>query len=348
MLEEVSMKRTVILLLASLAVFAIAVSAAGAASSPTVSTGVASNIKNTRADLNGSVNPNGAETHYWFVYGPTTLYGGTTSRHSAGSGTRPISVRLPVGALLPGTVYHYRLVAQNAFGTTIGGDRTLRTTGHPLPGVFTGGVTNVSAFGATVNGTILTNGGTTSWFFQYSSGAPFVSTQPGTAVGSSSATSVSQNLGGLAPGSTYQYRLVGTRGSSTFYGPFEVFSTFPLARPYPPRFTASTTPSRDRSKPFIFTTTGSLIPSSQFVSSAQCTGTVSIRYFIGNRQVTLSNTSLQSNCTFASQVVFNHTFAFKIGGKRPATEQLRVETRFGGNGYIAPTAKARVGHVTLG
>jgi hypothetical protein len=58
--------------------------------------------------------------------------------------------------------------------------------------------------------------------------------------------------------------------------------------------------------------------------------------------------ALQSNCAYRSTVAFNHTFAFKIGGPRPSTEQLRVETRFGGNGYIAPTAKARAGHVTLG
>jgi hypothetical protein len=342
------MKRTLTLLLASLAAFTVAVGVAGAASSPTVSTGAASTIRNTSAALNGSINPNGSGTQYFFVYGPTTAYGGSTAHHSAGSGTRSVSVRLTISSLLPGTTYHYKLIAQNGFGTTTGRDRTFKTTGHPLPGVFTGGVTNVSAFGATLTGTVLPNGGATAWYFQYSGGAPFVSTPGGAVSGSSGPTNVAQNIGPLASGTTYQYRLVGVRGSSTFYGPFQTFSTFPTIRPYPQAFRASTAPSRVRSKPFIFTTTGSLVPSSHFVTSAQCTGNVFVRYFIGARQVTLSRTSIQPDCTYRSQVVFTHTFAFKVGGKRPSTEQLRVEVRFGGNGYLAPTAKARVGHVTLG
>jgi hypothetical protein len=342
------MKRTLTLLLGSLAVFAITVGVAGAASSPTVSTGGASNIKNTSATLNGSVNPNGAATQYFFVYGPTTAYGGSTTHHNAGSGTRTVGVHLTVSKLLPGTTYHFKLIAQNALGTTSGADRTFKTHGHPAPGVVTGGVTNVSAFGGTLTGTVIPNGQTTSWYFQYSAGAPFVSTARGTVSGSSGPTNVSQPLGGLAPGFLYQYRLVGVHGSTASYGPFQVFSTFPLVRPFPPAFRQSTTPSRVRSKPFIFTTTGSLTPSPRFVAAGQCTGNVFVRYFIGTRQVSVSRAAIQSNCTYRSVVVFTHTFAFKIGGKRPSTEQLRVEVRFGGNGYLAPTTRARVGHVTLG
>jgi len=344
------MKRTISLVVASLAVFAVVVGVAGAASSPTVATGAATTIRNHSAVLNGSVNPNGASTQYWFVWGPTTAYGGTSGHHGAGNGTRSVSVNVTASGLLPGTVYHYRMIAQNAFGTTMGRDRTFKTTGHPLPGVVTGSVTNLSAFGGTLNGTVIPNGATTSWYFQYSGGAPFVSTPvpPGTVSGSSGPTNVAQNIGPLAPGTLYQYRLVGVHASGTSYGPFQEFSTFPLSRPFPPRFTQSTQPSRDRTKPFIFTTTGLLTPSSRFFGPAQCTGTVNIRYFIGTRQVTLLRTSLQSNCTYRATAIFTHTFAFKVGGKRPATEQLRVEVRFGGNGWLAPTKNARVGHVILG
>jgi hypothetical protein len=313
-----------------------------------VTTGPASKIKNTTALMNGSVNPNGASTQYWFVWGPTTAYGATTAHHGAGSGTHSVSVGLTATGLLPGTTYHYRLFAQNAFGTTSGADRTFKTTGHPLPGVFTGSPTNVSAFGATLTGTVIPNGAAITWFFQYSAGAPFVSTTPLTVPGSNGPTSVALPVGGLAPGFTYQYRLVGVRGTTAFYGPFQMFSTFPLARPYPPAFRASTRPSRDSTKPFIFTTTGSLVPSSRFVGPAQCNGTVFVRYFVGSRQVSLSRTAIQSDCTYRSTAIFTHTFALKVGGPRPSTETLRVEVRFGGNGYLAPTAKPRVGHVVLG
>jgi hypothetical protein len=342
------MKRTSSLALASLAAFAIAVSVAGAASSPTVSTGSATSIKNHSAVLNGSVNPNGAATQYWFVYGPTTAYGGTTSHHSAGSGTGSVSVRLTAGALLPGTVYHYRLVAQNGFGTTMGRDRTFKTTGHPLPGVVTGGVTNLSAFGATLNGTVIPNGAATTWYFQYSAGAPFAPSSGGTLSASSGATNVSTVLFPLVPGFTYQYRLLGVHVSGTSYGAFQTFTTYPLVRPYPRGLSVSTKPSRDSTKPFVFTTSGTLLPSPRFPAAPQCNGTISVQFLIGKRQVHLARVPVQSNCTFSVVSIFPHTFASKVGGPRPASETLTVVVRFGGNNYIAPSKNPRIGHVTLG
>jgi len=80
------MKRTISLVVASLAAFAVVVGVAGAASSPTVATGAATTIRNHSAVLNGSVNPNGASTQYWFVWGPTTAYGGISAHHGAGNG----------------------------------------------------------------------------------------------------------------------------------------------------------------------------------------------------------------------------------------------------------------------
>ena len=342
------MKRTIGLVLASLVAFAVAVGAASAASSPTVSTGSATSIKNHTAVLNGSVNPNGGSTQYWFVWGPTTAYGGTSAHHGAGSGTSSVSVHVTAGGLLPGTVYHYRMMAQNGFGTTTGRDRTFKTTGHALPGVVTGAVTNLSAFGATLNGTVVPNGALTSWYFQYSAGAPFVSTTPGFVSGGSGPTNVSQNIFPLAPGFTYQYRLVGVHASGTSYGPFQTFTTFPTVRPYPRGLSVSTQPSRDRTKPFIFTTSGTLLPSPRFPATPQCNGTISVQFLIGNRQVFLVRPAVQSNCAFSVTSIFTHTFAFRVGGPRPATEQLTVVVRFGGNNYIAPSKNPRIGKVTLG
>lgn len=342
------MKRTIGLVLASLAAFAIAVGVAVAASSPTVSTGSATSIKDHSAVLNGSVNPNGASTTYWFVWGPTTAYGGTSAHHSAGSGTGSVSVHITAGGLLPGTVYHYRLIAQNAFGTTTGRDRTFRTTGHPLPGVVTGVATNLSAFGATLNGTVVPNGATTSWFFQYSAGGPFVSTPAGAVSGSTGPTNVAESVFPLAPGFTYLYRLVGVHASGTSYGPFVSFTTYPTVRPYPRGLSVSTRPSRDTTKPFIFTTSGTLIPNPRFPAAPQCNGTINVQFFIGSRQVHLARPAVQSNCTFSVTSIFTHTFAFHVGGPRPATETLSVVVRFAGNNYIAPSKNPRIGKVTLG
>src|SRR5262249_26225281 len=42
---------------------------------PTATTLAPTEVQQTSARLNGSVNPNGADTHYYFEYGPTTSYG---------------------------------------------------------------------------------------------------------------------------------------------------------------------------------------------------------------------------------------------------------------------------------
>jgi hypothetical protein len=84
------------------------------------------------AILTGSLNPNGRDTSYYFQYGLTRQYGGQTAIADAGAGTHALSVRLPIEGLQPLTVYHYRLIAVNGAGATIGGDRTLLTHKVPL------------------------------------------------------------------------------------------------------------------------------------------------------------------------------------------------------------------------
>jgi hypothetical protein len=107
--------------------------AAGAAvSTPAVSTGPAREVSYGSATLTGSLNPNGSNTSYYFQYGLTKTYGGQTTIADAGAGTSTVKVSLPVTGLQPLSVYHYRLVAVNGRGATIGADETLLTTKVPL------------------------------------------------------------------------------------------------------------------------------------------------------------------------------------------------------------------------
>jgi hypothetical protein len=105
---------------------------ATAASKPSVATGGAKGVTFNAATLMGTVNPNGANTSYYFQYGPTRAYGGQSAIADAGSGSKGVGVKIGVGGLQPITVYHYRLVAVNAAGATLGSDRTLLTTKVPL------------------------------------------------------------------------------------------------------------------------------------------------------------------------------------------------------------------------
>jgi hypothetical protein len=105
---------------------------AAAAEKPSVTTGAAANIEPTTVVLNGTVTPNGANTTYYFQYGTSRLFGSVTPAGSAAAGTGRNRVAVPVGGLAPATTYHYRLVAQNARGITVGKRRTFKTKPQPL------------------------------------------------------------------------------------------------------------------------------------------------------------------------------------------------------------------------
>jgi hypothetical protein len=92
---------------------------------PVVTTGGATQVSQRSAVLNGTVNPQGLSTTYYFQYGPTTTYGLQSSPANAGSGTGNVAVHSTITGLTPGTTYHYRLVAQNVGGTTYGADQSV-------------------------------------------------------------------------------------------------------------------------------------------------------------------------------------------------------------------------------
>jgi hypothetical protein len=116
---------------AAIAVLALP-AAAQAAVVPKVNTNGAREVSYGSAVLTGSVNPNGSNTSYYFQYGLTKAYGSQTTIADAGAGTKAVPVRLSISGLQPLTVYHYRLVAVNAAGASIGDDEKLLTTKVPL------------------------------------------------------------------------------------------------------------------------------------------------------------------------------------------------------------------------
>jgi hypothetical protein len=117
---------------AALAAAALAGAAHAAGVPPRASTGNARQVSYGSAVLTGAVNPRGADTSYYFQYGPTKAYGGQTTIADAGAGTHTLAVTIAVAGLQPLTVYHFRLVAVSAAGVAFGADRTLLTTKVPL------------------------------------------------------------------------------------------------------------------------------------------------------------------------------------------------------------------------
>jgi hypothetical protein len=204
----------------------LAVAVARAASPPSVATGSPSSVSTTAARLNGSVNPHGRSTTWYFDFGTTTGYGTKTAAKDAGSGSRSVSVSMAISGLSPSTTYHYRLVGSNGAGTTLGADRTLTTAGPPA--VVTGSPQSVSTTTVTLTGTVDPRGRSTNWDFEYGTTTSYGSKTPSQNAGSAfGAVSVGDGLAGLAPGTTYHYRLVASSSGGGAAGSDATFTTTP-------------------------------------------------------------------------------------------------------------------------
>jgi hypothetical protein len=105
---------------------------AAKAKPPTARTYAAHSVSYASATLFGALDPRGQQAEYYFQYGPTPAYGLQTAIAEAGSGTAAVKVSVPVQGLSPLTIYHYRLVAVSAEGTTFGSDRSFKTSKVPL------------------------------------------------------------------------------------------------------------------------------------------------------------------------------------------------------------------------
>src|SRR5664279_2234246 len=85
---------------------------------PTATSGSASNVDapggTIGATLNGTVNPAGQATTYYFEYGTTAHYGLQTAAASAGAGTADVPVSAQPSGLNAADAYHYRIVAVSA------------------------------------------------------------------------------------------------------------------------------------------------------------------------------------------------------------------------------------------
>jgi hypothetical protein len=181
----------------------------------------ATNNTGTKATLNGSVNPNGAElAQCFFEVVPTPTSGGSTvpcaeSLASIGAGTSPVPVHADISGLVPsGTKYNFRLVAANP-GLIKSASESFTT---PVT-VVTTPATAVTSSGATLNGTV--NPDTvalTDCVFEYGTTTAYGQTVPcdPNAAGIGNGTSpvpVEADLSGLSLVTLYHFRLKATYGN---------------------------------------------------------------------------------------------------------------------------------------
>jgi hypothetical protein len=186
----------------------------------------ASDVQATQASVGGRVQPGGVETTYYIEYGPTNTYGTRTEEASAGSGDVFEGVSVQLKDLEPGTVYHFRLVAKNAHGTTFGEDSEFETHGGK-PTVDTMPATNIGYTSASLTGSVYGKSITTDYYFEYGTTTSYGQrTTEREARGEERAEVNKEEVGGLAPDTVYHYRIVATnRFYGTSYGADQTFAT---------------------------------------------------------------------------------------------------------------------------
>jgi hypothetical protein len=198
-----------------------------------LATGPVANLKPESATLTGALLPNGFDAHYYFQWGTSVSYGSSTPTPpgtDAGSGALAVEAEAGLSGLTPNTLYHYRIVAENSFGTSFGQDKSFTTSGPPrIASEPTSGITQTEA---TINAKVNPDQLPTTYHFEYGQSTAYGSEVPlgGEAIGEGSTpVAVSATLSGLQVGVTYHYRVVAGNEAGTSTGPDQTFTTIPPA-----------------------------------------------------------------------------------------------------------------------
>jgi hypothetical protein len=197
---------------------------------------------NTSADVIAEVEPRGFVTTYRVEYGETTAYGASTPERRTGPIFGAVETWEQLEALRPNTVYHWRMVATNAVGTSVSPDRTF-TTLRAVP--LTGEATGVEGGRATIHGTVDPQGAPTTWYFRYGPTTRYGKVTPVRSLPATAGpTAVAEELEELLPGATIHYQLVADDGPVTYGGRDRAFVVDEGAIPSPtPTPTPTPTPS---------------------------------------------------------------------------------------------------------
>jgi hypothetical protein len=220
-----------------------------------LSTDPATELKNTSALLNGSLDPNGESTSYHFEYISDAEY--QTTHYDPVTNTEPIngfknatstpvpdadageavgskSVSAAIFGLSPVTTYHFRIVAQNALGKTVAPELTF-TTKPSVESLSTAPATELTTDSAQLHGFLDPNGEEAKYRFEYETDAEWQTWGFGNAIktpvpdasagGAPGLQEVSAAATGLQPNATYHVRIVAHNTTGTTYGNEQQFHT---------------------------------------------------------------------------------------------------------------------------
>jgi DNA-binding beta-propeller fold protein YncE len=199
----------------------------------------AGEIQPASATLGATINPEEkasaeGEVKYHFEYGETPSYDLSTAAQASPGGAfedRPVGA--PVTALHPRTLYHFRVVLENAAKeVTDGPDRTFTTL--PPVGIDSESVSQVNATSALLETELNPRGLATTYRFEYDT-APYgegeadhgvkVPAPDGSAGSGTVDVARSEPIQGLEASRTYYYRVVAVNSLGEVVGPGHSFTT---------------------------------------------------------------------------------------------------------------------------
>ncbi|HNY03660.1 MAG TPA: hypothetical protein PKG48_13770, partial [Bacteroidales bacterium] len=157
---------------------------------------------------------------------PTTASQAVNWAIVPGTGNATISAGGLVTATASGTVYARAVAVQDV---TVRDSLLINISGQAptAPGVTTLAATNIQPTTATINGSVMANGSTTTVSFEWgtTTGYGFTAAATPATVTGNTATPVLANLNGLAMNTLYHFRCKGVNGIGTSYGADLTFST---------------------------------------------------------------------------------------------------------------------------
>jgi hypothetical protein len=203
---------------------------------PDVAESDPSAVGETSVDLNGLVTPHGRTSTWHFDYGTTGAYGQSSpdATVSGSQGTTPTPVSATLTGLAPDTQYFWRLSASSDGGSaqTIGGTFRTAAGNAPLVGDFV--VARLDAVSVLLNFSVDPQGYATTFAVEWGETPAYGNMTPrSNPTGATrGAIPVHWSQDGLAPATTYHYRVLATNRWGTTAGPDQSWTT--LAAELPP------------------------------------------------------------------------------------------------------------------
>ena len=314
-------------------------------------TGTATNITSNFATLNGSYDYEsydnlGYRTKVWFVYGTPEKSYETSSIESLDSNS---NVSADVNGLTPSTTYYYYIVAETTaysdcyplheFDIWYGEDKTFTTLPSvTFPTVSTGTATDIKSKSATLNGIVNANDALADVWFEYDTTIGSFSNTSSTQSlnGLNGTDTVSIDISGLSPDTTYYYRITAQNSVGTSYGSETSFTT---NTPNPPSvITGSTTNVTSNSanlhgnvnaNEFLTTVWFEYGKDSGSYSNTSSTTSVSDS---DNLEVLVNISGLSANTTYFYRIAAQSNAGTSYGSERSFTTSVLPESSI--SGYV--------------